>query len=111
MTSTFCDEGYHYGMKIVVTGAGGAPTEGVVRSLLESDLNLEIIGVGADKGDLALSRAHRKYLVPYANDENYEQELFKIIELEHPIFIHAQNDNEVLKTLGKTGCKDISSSA
>jgi len=84
-------------MKIVVTGAGGAPTEGVVRSLLESDLNLEIIGVGADKGDLALSRAHRKYLVPYANDENYQRELFKIIELERPIFIHAQNDNEVLK--------------
>ena len=83
-------------MKIVVTGAGGAPSEGVIRSLLESEQEFEIIGIGSDLGDLKLSRAHRKFLVPYAKDPNYQQELLNLVRLERPVFIHAQNDREVL---------------
>lgn len=81
--------------KILIGGAGGAPSEGVIRSLLLSDKHEEIIGMGAVKSDLILSRAKKKYLVPYANESTYKDELLKVLQKEKPSFIHFQNDLEV----------------
>ncbi len=81
--------------KILVGGAGGAPSEGVIKSLLLSREKEEIIGMGSEPFDLALSQAQKKYFVPYANDQKYREELLKILDREKPDFIHFQNDLEI----------------
>lgn len=80
--------------KILVTGAGGAPAEGVINSLLEAGTTGEIIGMGSDPSDLILSNAHKKYLVHYANTNLYKPELFRVLNSEHPDFVFFINDLE-----------------
>ncbi len=82
-------------VKILVAGAGGAPSEGVINSLLESKEKIEVIGMGSEPTDLILSHAIRKYCVPYANTPEYHDVLFKILENEKPDLVHFQNDLEV----------------
>lgn len=81
--------------KILIAGAGGAPSEGVINSLLRSPEKEEVIGMGAVPSDLVLSRAERKYVVPYANDSKYKDELLKVLNKEHPDLVHFQNDLEI----------------
>jgi hypothetical protein len=81
--------------KILIAGAGGAPSEGVVNSLLKSKKEEIIIGMGSEPTDLVLSSASKKYFVPYADSPEYKQELLKILEKEKPDLIHFQNDLEV----------------
>lgn len=81
--------------KILVGGAGGAPSEGVIKSLLLSPEQEEIIGTGSEPFDLATSAALRKYVVPYANSSEYKDEFLKIIKIEQPQMVHFQNDAEV----------------
>lgn len=81
--------------KILIAGAGGTPSEGVIASLLMDSENEEIIGMGAVPTDLVMSQAKRKYVVPYANDPCYRDELLKILQIEKPDLIHFQNDLEV----------------
>ena len=80
--------------KILIAGAGGAPSEGVIKSLLINKQN-EVIGMGSEPSDLILSSANRKYLVPYANTKEYENELLKLLNHEKPDLIHFQNDLEI----------------
>lgn len=80
--------------KILIAGAGGAPSEGVIKSLLKCGTE-EVIGMGSEPTDLVLSNSKRKYFVPYADAPTYKQELFKILEKEKPDFIHFQNDLEI----------------
>ncbi len=81
--------------KILIGGAGGAPSEGVINSLLFAKDREEIIGMGALPSDLFLSKAKRKYIVPYANDPKYKDVLMQILNIEKPDLIHCQNDLEV----------------
>jgi len=81
--------------KILIAGCGGAPSEGVVNSLLSFDSRYEVIGMGSEPSDLILSAAKRKYLVPYADNEKYEKELIKILKKEKPDLVHFQNDLEI----------------
>jgi carbamoyl-phosphate synthase large subunit len=83
--------------KILIAGCGGAPSEGVVNSLLKCSRREEIIGMGSEPTDLVLSNAMRKYIIPYANAQNYKTELFKILKKEKPDLIHFQNDLEVFE--------------
>ncbi len=82
-------------VKILIAGAGGAPSEGVINSLLKSKKQEEIIGMGSEPTDLVLSNAKRKYYVPYANTKEYKDCLLKILNKEKPDLIHFQNDLEV----------------
>ncbi|MGN0017447.1 MAG: carboxylate--amine ligase [Candidatus Gastranaerophilaceae bacterium] len=97
--------------KILIAGAGGAPSEGVINSLLQSKKAEEIIGMGSEPSDLVLSNAKRKYYVPYANTQEYKDALLKILNKEKPDLIHFQNDLEVFHAsllrdeIHKTGCK------
>lgn len=84
-------------MKILIAGAGGAPSEGVIDSLLKDPKRDEIIGMGSEPTDLALSKAKRKYLVPYADNANYKEALLRILKLEKPDLIHFQNDLEIFE--------------
>jgi hypothetical protein len=81
--------------KILIAGAGGAPSEGVINSLLLSGKGEEVIGMGSEPTDLAISNATRKYYVPYANSPAYKDELLKILKKEKPDLIHFQNDLEI----------------
>lgn len=81
--------------KILVAGAGGAPSEGVIKSLLESNQNYEVIGMGSEPTDLMLSHAMRKYCVPYANSSDYREAILKVLNEEKPDLVHFQNDLEI----------------
>ncbi|MDO4764145.1 MAG: hypothetical protein Q4A00_07165 [Flavobacteriaceae bacterium] len=80
--------------KILIAGAGGAPSEGVIHSLLKNPEN-EVIGMGSEPTDLILSAAHRKYYIPYANTPEYKSSLLKILNKEKPDLVHFQNDLEI----------------
>lgn len=81
--------------KILIGGAGGAPSEGVINSLLLSLKREEIVGMGSEPTDLVLSHAKRRYIVPPCNASNYKDELMKVIRAERPELLHVQNDFEV----------------
>ena len=77
--------------KILIAGAGGAPSEGVIYSLKRNENNF-VIGMGSEPADLVLSSAEKKYYVPYANDDSYRSALMKVLETEKPDLVHFQND-------------------
>lgn len=83
--------------KILIAGCGGAPSEGVVNSLLLCEKEDEVIGMGSEPTDLVMSNAKRKYVIPYADSENYEEELLKILNREKPDLVHFQNDLEIFE--------------
>lgn len=85
--------------RIAIGGAGGAPSEGVIFSLLKNP-NFEVIGLGADTTDLICSKAPEKYLVPYAHDEEYAEKLIATLRFVRPDFIHFQNDLEIFAASG-----------
>jgi hypothetical protein len=95
--------------KILVAGAGGAPSEGVIKSLLKVGHN--VAGMCSEPTDLILSEAARKYYVPYADNANYKSSLLKILHHEQPELIHFQNDLEIFhasllrEEIHTTGCK------
>src|SRR6185437_10224362 len=81
--------------KILIAGAGGAPTEGVVKSLLLSKKKETILGMGSEPTDMVLSNTHEKFYVPYANTPEYRPALLKILKEERPDLVHFQNDLEI----------------
>jgi len=81
--------------KILIGGAGGAPSEGVIKSLLLSKEQEEVIGMGSIITDLVLSSAKKKYLVPMADNDEYKDTLMALLDKEKPSMLHCQNDLEV----------------
>lgn len=82
--------------KVMIGGAGGAPSEGVIFSLKRNP-DFQVIGIGADETDLYASSADIKRKVPYSDESNYLSSLKMLLEETRPDFIHFQNDNEILK--------------
>ena len=78
--------------KILVSSAGGAPSEGVINSLLKSPRSEQILGMGSEPTDLVLSSANKLFYVPYANKPEYKESLLSILKSEKPDLIHFQND-------------------
>jgi len=81
--------------KILVSGAGGAPSEGVINSLLRSRKAEAVLGMGSEPTDLVLSQASRKLFIPYANLPEYPQGLLNLLSSEQPDLVHFQNDLEI----------------
>ena len=81
--------------KIVVMGAGSAQSNGVINCLRKDKEENYIIGMGSDKYDLRLCKAHKKYLVPHSTKENYKEVLLEILKKEKPDMIHFQHDMEL----------------
>jgi carbamoyl-phosphate synthase large subunit len=81
--------------KILIAGAGGAPSEGVIKSLLKSNKEEKIIGMGSQASDLILSAAEEKYLIPQSDSKSYKKSLLNLIRKIQPDFIHFQNDLEI----------------
>lgn len=80
---------------ILIAGAGGAPSEGVINSLLKSKKGERILGMGSEPTDVVLSHANEKFYVPYANSSEYKESLLKILNNEKPDLVHFQNDLEI----------------
>jgi hypothetical protein len=83
--------------KILIAGAGGAPSEGVINSLLRGRRNEIIIGMGSEPTDLVLSKASRKLYIPYADTPDYKQCLLNLLKMEKPDLLHFQNDLEIFQ--------------
>lgn len=81
--------------KILIAGAGGAPSEGVINSLLKGRRKETIIGMGSEPTDLILSSASKKFYIPYADSPDYKARLLRILQNEKPDLIHFQNDLEI----------------
>lgn len=81
--------------KILIAGAGGAPSEGVINSLLKGKKKETIIGMGSEPTDLVLSNAEKVFYVPYADTEEYKPSLLKLLVDEKPDLLHFQNDLEI----------------
>jgi len=80
--------------KILIAGAGGAPSEGVIQSLLKAGGDT-VIGMGSEPSDLVLSAAERKFYIPYANAPEYKDALLALLKREQPDLVHFQNDLEI----------------
>jgi hypothetical protein len=81
--------------KILIAGAGGAPSEGVINSLLRSKKKETVYGMGSEPTDLVLSNAEKCFYVPYANTTRYKDSLLQILNDEKPDLVHFQNDLEI----------------
>lgn len=81
--------------KIVVTGAGSAQSNGVINCLLMDSEPLEIVGLGSDRYDLMLSRAHKKIWMPHSTRPDYKEKLLAVLRAERPDMIHFQHDKEL----------------
>ncbi len=81
--------------KIQIGGAGGAPSNGFIRSLRESDRGDYLVGTSCDVSDLFLANVDEKYPIPPASDPGYSDILLQMIGRIRPDFIHLQNDFEV----------------
>ena len=81
--------------RIQIGGAGGAPANGFIRSLRESDRDDYLIGTSSTASDLFLADVDEKYPVPAASDPFYNDILLKLLSKTRPDFIHLQNDYEV----------------
>ena len=81
--------------KIYVGGAGGAPSNGFIRSLRESKRDDYLVGASCIASDLFLADVAEKYTVPAASDPSYEAVVIPLLAKVKPDFIHFQNDFEV----------------
>lgn len=81
---------------ILIAGAGGAPSEGVINSILCGQKQETVIGMGSELTDLVLSASSKKFYVPYANQPEYKARLLQILNTQKPNLVHFQNDLEIL---------------
>jgi carbamoyl-phosphate synthase large subunit len=83
--------------RIQIGGAGGAPSNNVIRSLREADAHSDVlIGMSSFPPDLFLADVDERYSVPPAASSSYPAALLTLIESCRPDFLHVQNDIEVL---------------
>ena len=96
---------------ILVAGAGGAPSEGVIYSLLQSPEKEKVVGMGSVPTDLIMSKACEKYTMPWAYEESYHDALIRLLEKVRPDFVYFANDVEIFyaskmrEDILKTGTK------
>lgn len=94
--------------RILITGAGGAPSTNFIRSLKLSGERFLFIGVDCNKYYLARAETHERFLVPNVCDKEYLKVIKKIIANTKPDFLYCQPDQEILllskfrKALGVT---------
>jgi hypothetical protein len=81
--------------RILVGGAGGAPSNNFIKSLRQCDEPFYLIGITSRKYDLAKARTEERHLVPPARDRAYHAVLEQIILQTRPHFFHAQHDFEI----------------
>ncbi len=82
--------------RIQLGGAGGAPTNNVIRSLRSSAHGDHLIGMSCVPTDLVLADVDERHCVPFADDPAYPEALLGLLAQTKPDLLHVQNDLEVL---------------
>lgn len=81
--------------RIWLGGAGGAPTNGVIRSLRESHRCDYLIGASSIHSDLLLADVDEYHCVPASTEPIYRAKMLDLLSRRRPHFLHVQNDFEV----------------
>ncbi len=81
--------------KIQIGGAGGAPSNGFIKSLRESGRGDYLIGTSCVISDLFLADVDERYTIPAATEPSFKDTLLGMLAKVRPDFIHLQNDYEV----------------
>ncbi len=81
--------------RIYIGGAGGAPSNGFIRSLRESARTDYLIGASSSPTDLFLANTDEIHPVPTAKDARYASAVTRLWQQSKPDFIHVQHDYEV----------------
>lgn len=82
--------------RIVICGAGGAPSNNVIRSWRSSSSRDHLVGTSCVPSDLLLADVDERYVVPPAGAPEYRPAMLRLLDRVRPDFLHAQNDFEVL---------------
>lgn len=83
-------------MKVLVTGAGALLGQGVIRSLLESSLQVEIVAADPSPMSAGLYWVAKRHLVPLAKDPAYLARFEEILDRERPDAVIPGTDVELL---------------
>src|ERR1700677_2290700 len=83
-----------YAPRVYLGGAGGAPTNNVIRSIRCSGSEF-LIGASCSPTDLFLADVDERYYIPVATHTNYRNALLSLLRKSNPDFIHCQNDFEI----------------
>ncbi|MFC2080831.1 carboxylate--amine ligase [Bacteroidota bacterium] len=81
--------------KILLGGAGGAPTNNVIKSLRNSG-NEFLVGTSCNETDLLIADVDERYWVPHAIHKDYKDYELKLLKKIRPDFVHYQHDFEIL---------------
>lgn len=81
--------------RILIGGAGGAPSNNFIRSLRESKRLDYLIGMSSKSTDLFLANVDEKHVVPPSLDAGYSSQLLSLLNRTKPEFLHVQHDFEV----------------
>ena len=81
--------------KVMLTGAGGAPSINFTLSLRDSGERIYIVGTDCDKYRIQRAQTDERHLVPLANDKAYIPFIRSLIEETKCDFLHCQNHQEV----------------
>jgi len=81
--------------RILVGGAGGAPSNNFIRSLRESNRTDYLIGTSCLPTDLFLADVDERHVVPPAVSADYRSSTISLLQRTRPDFLHVQNDYEV----------------
>lgn len=83
--------------RIVVTGAGGSPAIGFVRSLRAAPEPFHVIGFDTNAYTLQRSEADERYLVPKVSDPDYLPVILEILGETQPDLMHVQISAEMIR--------------
>jgi carbamoyl-phosphate synthase large subunit len=81
--------------RIHIGGAGGAPSNNVIRSLRDSARGHYLIGASSVPSDLLLADVDEKYVVPNATEPAYRSTILDLLARTRPSLMHVQSDYEV----------------
>ncbi len=82
--------------RIMVTGAGGSPATGFVRSLRDAPEPYYLIGVDVDPYNLQRAQTDECHLVPRVTDPDYLPIMLDIISQTRPHLLHVQISSEMV---------------
>jgi carbamoyl-phosphate synthase large subunit len=81
--------------RILIGGAGGAPSNNVIRSWRASGDGDHLIGMGSSPSDLMLADVEERHVVPLAMAPEYMDRLEALVRATRPDLVHVQHDFEV----------------
>ncbi len=82
-------------MKVLVTGAGALLGQGILRSLRDSTLGIELIAADPSELSAGLYWAKRRYLIPMASDPRYIDRIEALLARERPDALLVGTDVEL----------------